>query len=182
MGGSTGGLPRLVPPPSRLQTAFEPLALGGAVACIAIAAWYWRQLPPTIATHFDLSGTPDGWGARAWFLSFALLGPIVYAALTLLARFPHRFNYPVPVTPANAEAQYRLARTFLSSIKATIVLTIAHLLWRTGEVGMGHATGIGWACGLLLVLVAGIAVGYVVAARRSGRNHAAPPGGSARRA
>jgi uncharacterized membrane protein len=70
-----------------------------AIGTIAVAGTL-DLLPPRVATHFDGSGTPNGWSSRAGYAVFlATIGvglPLaVVALLGLLARHaPHLMNLP----------------------------------------------------------------------------------------
>jgi uncharacterized membrane protein len=62
---------------------------------LIVSIWAYGQLPPTVATHWNLRGTPDGYSSR---LMAVLIMPIVTVVLTtlfnVLPRFdPRRENY-----------------------------------------------------------------------------------------
>ncbi len=66
-----------------------------AAIAIAISIWAYPQLPPTIATHWSLNGTPDGFSSR---LVAGLIVPAVILAMTgvfnvLPQLDPRRENY-----------------------------------------------------------------------------------------
>lgn len=88
--------------------AGEALAAAGAVAVIIWGMLAWIRLPGLGPTHFGLNGSPDSRGnARA---TVALLGGGAlgaYALFSVLARYPHVFNYPWPITAENAARQYQ---------------------------------------------------------------------------
>ena len=156
---------------TRLQTLFEMMSIVGVLGGLAVGLWYGPRLPPSIPIHFDLRGDPDGWGSRSFFAFFTLMVPVVYVVLTLLARHPRILNYPVAITPENAETQYRLMRTFLAGIKTVMVLGLAYLLWRTADVGRGGASGLGRMAVLaFLVSLATMIVVYVLAAISQNRH------------
>lgn len=52
-----------------------------AALAVAVSIWAYPSLPPRVATHWDLRGTPDGFSSR---LMAVLIGPLVIGALTLL--------------------------------------------------------------------------------------------------
>ena len=66
-----------------------------AVIAIALSVWAYPSLPPTVATHFDLRGTPNGFSSR---LLAVAIGPLVILGITLLFNVlpkfdPRRENY-----------------------------------------------------------------------------------------
>ena len=63
---------------------------------ILVGLFYWNQLPDKMATHFDMTGTPNGWSSK-WF---AVIGiPLVLAVVNVLCTIltetdPRRHKYP----------------------------------------------------------------------------------------
>lgn len=55
-------------------------------------------------------------------LTLTLIGSMIFLAISLLMRFPSKFNYPVKITSENAEEQYALASRLLSYYRAAILL------------------------------------------------------------
>jgi len=100
------------------------MAAADTVAVLAIAASVqlvvraWMDLPDRIPVHFGLNGQPDAWGGKGALA----IGPIVSLASVLLLaivnRSPHTFNYPVAVTPENAQRQYAIARELMAQMRA----------------------------------------------------------------
>ena len=70
---------------------------GLVVAALAagVSVWAYPRLPATVATHWSLQGTPDGYSSRFWAVAIM---PIVIAGLTGLFTIlpkvdPRRENY-----------------------------------------------------------------------------------------
>ena len=65
-----------------------PVALVAILAIYAIVrtALAWPDIPPTMASHFDLQGRPDGWMNRNGF--FLLYGAIAGVTVLLLVSAP----------------------------------------------------------------------------------------------
>ena len=66
-----------------------------AALAIALSIWAYPSLPPTVATHWNLRGEPDGFSSR---LMAVLIGPLVILFLALLFNVlpkfdPRRENY-----------------------------------------------------------------------------------------
>jgi uncharacterized membrane protein len=89
--------------------------------------WYliisqYGDLPAEIPAHFDAKGNIDGYSHKSMLFFLPSLVTLLLSGLTILNRFPHIFNFPVKITPENAERQYRLACRFLRFIQLLISL------------------------------------------------------------
>ena len=66
----------------------------------------YTSLPDEIPTHFNAQGEADAYGSKnsVWFI----LGAFVFMNLLLyiILQYPRYINYPVKVTPENAQKQY----------------------------------------------------------------------------
>jgi immunity protein, SdpI family len=72
-------------------------AISAVILVLAFSLWALPQLPDRMATHWGLSGQPDGWSSRA-FAAFLL--PAMMAAMTIIFAFlpridPLRRNYEI---------------------------------------------------------------------------------------
>ncbi|RCS65662.1 DUF1648 domain-containing protein [Brachybacterium sp. JB7] len=86
------------------------LRVTALLAALAITIWIliaYAGLPETIPTHFDLSGTADGWGPKWSILVLAAVMLLVSVGLAVLSAKPQILNYPVIITEHNAQAIYR---------------------------------------------------------------------------
>src|SRR5688572_18882254 len=70
------------PGPSSSRVGLMALAFL-MVAFLADAAWFSRQLPPRVATHFDFHGQADGWMTRADYRKFTIVVGIATPLLVL---------------------------------------------------------------------------------------------------
>ncbi|HEX9347555.1 MAG TPA: SdpI family protein, partial [Gemmatimonadales bacterium] len=66
-----------------------------AALAVALSIWAYPQLPPTVATHWGLNGTPNGYSSRA--MAVAII-PVVLLVMTGVFRVlprldPRRDNY-----------------------------------------------------------------------------------------
>ncbi len=66
-----------------------------AALAVAVSVWAYPRLPATVATHWSLRGTPDGFSSRGWAVA---IGPLIIVALTVLFNVlpkldPRRENY-----------------------------------------------------------------------------------------
>lgn len=102
----------------------------------------WSEIPDRVPTHFNFAGEPDGWGGKGSVLILPIIATFLFKTMFILGKFPHIHNYPVEVTPENAEGIYRISRkmlivmnflmTFFLSIGAFEMVNVAQ-----GKEGLG---------------------------------------------
>jgi hypothetical protein len=84
------------------------------------------------------------------------------AAFTILARYPHLFNYPVRVTPENAPRLYRSGRLLLRWLNVVLTWVFAFIEWQTLQVALGKATGLPeWFLPMTIALVVLVPISVV---------------------
>lgn len=104
------------------------------------ALWGPNHLPGRVPTHFDAAGTPNAWGPPNGMLLLPIVAVFVFVLITVVARFPHSFNYPVRATPQNIERLRSVTLDMLAWVKAEIAWLFAVLQWvfvRAAEAGDG---------------------------------------------
>ena len=108
------------------------VALTALVSTTALTALLFTRLPPVVATHFDLSGTPNGSMSR---LAFALFCPTLALGLWLFHRLvvarrsgKHRTSLPVTGGTAGAVGERMLL------LQLFVVLGVHVLLLRNSIV------------------------------------------------
>ncbi|GAG16617.1 unnamed protein product [marine sediment metagenome] len=131
--------PVLHVPPSSLDIAAEVVAALGVVFTILAVVYYWRVLPDRIPTHFDMTGSPDAWGPKSTLLILPAVTAFMYVLLAVACRFPHTFNYPVQITPENAQRQYRIALLVTRWFKVEMIGMFAYIEWGWIQVALGRA-------------------------------------------
>lgn len=124
---------------SPLDMGLEVVALLGVVVCCWIAFQSWDSLPETIPLHFGLSGEPNGWGSKATILILPAVAVLLEIVLTVVDRYPHTWNYPVPIKEENAKTQYQIGRSLLAWVKAELSWQLAILFWLQVQVALGKA-------------------------------------------
>jgi len=96
----------------------------------ALATLFWitydalygpNRLTGRIPTHFGIDGQPNAWGEPKMLLMLPAVAAFLYLAMTLAARFPGRFNYPVRVTPLNRPRLQRIALNMIAWLTAETV-------------------------------------------------------------
>jgi len=97
------------------------------VVALAISIWAYSSLPPTVATHWNLRGTPDGFSSR--FVAVAI-GPLVIVGIALL------FNVLPKVDPRRENYARFLSTYWLFANAVIVFMLIVH--------GIVIATGLGY--------------------------------------
>lgn len=162
------GLPRIKVPRTRIENLVEVIAAAGMLFWILTLIIYYPQLPDRIPTHFNFAGDPDAWGSKSTIWLLVGIMVLLYALLSWVATFPHRYNYPWSFPVEKAAEQYRIARTMITILKALIVWLFAWILYETIQIGLGKSKTLGpELMFVFLGLIAIVIVGYFVAARRA---------------
>jgi uncharacterized membrane protein len=109
---------------------------------ILIAFWvytlaYYSQLPDIIPTHFSTGGKVDGYGNKWMIITLPIIGTMLYLGLTFIARYPHKMNYMVTITEANAVKQYSIVAKMFRVMKIAILLVFFLIAFETVQVALG---------------------------------------------
>ena len=128
-----------------------------AVIAAAVLSVTYGSLPEVIPTHFNGAGEADAWGPRSSVWGVLAVWFVMQALLAVLSTQPRVFNFPVPVTDANAGYLFREGERLvvLMGVALAAVFTGILLLSVQSPVG-GPVLGLGLA-GLLATLAFGIA-------------------------
>ncbi len=130
-------------PYSSQDLALEVAAVGGILLNLGLFGLFWPRLPAVVPTHFGVSGRPDAWGDKSTILILPAASLILYFMLTIVSRYPHKFNYLWPITAQNAAVQYRLARSLLLWLKVEIIALFGFLEWTTIWTALKQGEGLG---------------------------------------
>jgi uncharacterized membrane protein len=98
-----------------------------AALAAAVSVWAYARLPETVATHWSLHGTPDGYSSRLWAVAVM---PFVTLCLTGL------FNVLPKVDPRGANYAKFLDSYWLIANAALAFSGLAHILILAN--GMGY--------------------------------------------
>lgn len=127
----------------------------------------YPDLPTIVPTHFNINGLPDDYGSKHSIIALPLVVTILVVAISVLSRFPHIFNYPVKITPENAERQYTIALQMLRILKLMLVVVFTFLTHHTIEVALAKRTHLSkWFLPLAVILVLFPIVFYIVKSLR----------------
>jgi uncharacterized membrane protein len=132
----------------------------GVLVALAITVWLlvaYPELPATVPTHFDATGTADGWGPRSSVLVLAGVMLVLSVGIALLSARPRILNYPVIVTDHNAQAVHREGERLM--VWTLLALQVLYLALAGAVILGGSATAL-FVIGLAALLGA-VAVGIV---------------------
>ena len=135
------------------------LTVGVVIALLVFSASVYGDLPARIPTHFNASGTPDGFGARSnwWLLPIVcVVSTILSTGVALLVpRRPDLLNLPskpeiLALPPAAQQAVVRQAQPGLLLLGLMVSGVMAFLQYGAWQVTQGHGSG---GIGSLLLVV-----------------------------
>jgi len=146
----------------------EGLSVISLAIFFGVMLYHYRLLPETIPTHFNSAGEPDDWGRRDTIWVLPAIGVITWLIMTLVSRIPNTFNFPIPITEANATRQYTMALRLVRILKLVVILIFFYIAYSTIHSALHPGTGIGlWFLPVILAVTL-LPVGiYVVLARRN---------------
>lgn len=88
-------------------------------ASLGVAIYGMKVLPSTIATHFGIDGTPNGYGSPAMLLLLPLIMIPCLGTISMIAHFmsPESYNMPFKVREENKVPVYRCILTMMYAME-----------------------------------------------------------------
>ncbi|MGE6204458.1 DUF1648 domain-containing protein [Guptibacillus hwajinpoensis] len=155
--------PRIKIEKSLVQKGFDVAAIIFLLLSIVYISLEWGSIPNRIPIHFNASGIPDNWGPKGTIILLPMIGAFLWGGLTILERFPHKYNYIVKITDGNAALQYRSAVVLMRFLKNTIALFFAYVTVESVQMAKGIEEGLsGWVMPLFLTMIFGAIILYIV--------------------
>jgi uncharacterized membrane protein len=145
-------------PRTPLETLLVALTVLGIIIDLAIALWGYFVLPAIIPTHYTVQGVPNAYGGKVGLFVLPILALCLAVLLTFVCRFPHRYNYPWPITTENAPRQYALARLLMRFLALELVWMFCVLQWSLIQAAQSHSAGLIWLVAPALVLVFAVTI------------------------
>lgn len=130
--------PRIAIPMSVLDIMVEAFAALGVLFNVVLVGYAWARLPAVIPSHFNTSGQIDGYGSKNSLVVLVALILVFYLLLSLLARFPHIYNYIIEITEQNAEVQYKLSVRLMRFLKLEFVLIFSYIQFAMVSTALNH--------------------------------------------
>lgn len=115
-----------------------------AALAVVMSIWAYPQLPPTVATHWSLNGTPDGFSSRWWAVAIV---PIVLVFMTVV------FNVLPKIDPRHENYAKFLSSYWLIANAVIVFLLVAH--------GLIIAAGLGFSIKIDRLMPLGIGLLFV---------------------
>ncbi len=125
---------------------------------ILFLAIMWRNIPDTVATHFNAAGVADDYGSKTFLLLEPVLMVVFCVLFAVIEHFPSLWNLPVKITPENRDRQLAIGTVLLSAMKLLILCMFAHAGFSSIFPGFPV-----WPMYTLLVLTAIVIIGSIVA-------------------
>lgn len=135
--------PEIKPKLSAFDKLIEALGYSAVVAIWALALVHYGKLPAMVPIHYNAAGQVDRLSDRSSVLVLPLLATVIFGALTMLSSAPNIFNYPVAITKENAARQYANASRLIRFLKLGIVVIFGLITFRTVQIALKQATGLG---------------------------------------
>ena len=135
--------PRLELERTGFTTAMDVLAWLGVATHLMVVFFYWPRLPDSVPQHYDARGQVDAWGPLWMLALLPLLSLVMVAGMTWLMRYPHRYNFPWPITAENARRQYRLANDLLGIVRTVIAWLFCLISWEVCRLAVGESPLLG---------------------------------------
>ena len=101
------------------------------VSTILLHIFQYPDLPDIIPTHFDGSGVPNSFDHKSELFPVLIINVIAFVVLSSLGFYPEIMNYPITITEANAESQYRLMTRFLRFFKLMVCVLFGAMQYLT---------------------------------------------------
>lgn len=132
----------------------EVLSLLGIVAGVILLWSAWPELPEKVPSHFNLSGQPDGWAGKSILYLFIAVPLFICGLMTAVNRGNIRPSNAKDLPPEAVAEATTIMRTFLNMLKAELIWFFVLIEWRTLDVALGKADGLGvWFVPSLISLI-----------------------------
>lgn len=162
--------PRLEIPFTTFEIVIEALGILSVAAMFIGLIVAFPDLPQVVPMHLSFDGRVDRMDEKIHLIWPPIISLALYILLTLLARFPERFNYAVNISPENAFYQYRNARLFVGVIKAFLSFWASAFFLYTLRITGGLGTRVPFVGPALFVFMASTLILTVFFMRRALRN------------
>jgi len=118
-------LPPEIHPLVKTQITKAGYILETTSALALIATWIisvvaYNLLPDNVPIHYGMNGKADNWGSKINIFVIPFISMVLIFGISILNKFPHKFNYPVKVTDENAQKLYFKGTQAMRIIKVSV--------------------------------------------------------------
>lgn len=146
--------PRIKLTLTTVDKVFEILSVFFLVCFWIFTFRNYAVLPEVIPIHFRANGTADGYGGKWTLFLSTIIATVSYIALTVLSRYPHKFNYTTPITPTNALQQYTIMTRMIRVLKLSVILIFFAIEYKTVQTSLEQGEGLGgWFMFMVMSLI-----------------------------
>ena len=121
--------PRIKVPYEAIDIIIEFISITLLVLMWSYCIVNYADLPDTIATHFDGSGNPDGFGSKQSIWLIPAIAIVLYIGMFIINKYPHIHNYMVNINEENALKNYRFSTRLLRVVNLLSMLLMAYITY-----------------------------------------------------
>jgi uncharacterized membrane protein len=137
-------------------------------AIIGYVIYIYQFLPQIIPSHYDSLGKVDNFSDKSYLFGILTTIIVLYIGLTILNKFPQKFNYPVQITDENRVDQYEKAQMFIRVLKLVIILVFGFILIHSTQNVLNKSINLsGFVLPIILVFIFLPIVMYLIFARKN---------------
>ncbi len=112
----------------RFNILIEILAIVCLLGIFGYVIYIYQFLPQIIPSHYDSNGIANSYSDKSYLFGILTTVTLLYAGLTIVNRYPHKFNYLEQITDENRADQYAKAQLFIRVLKLIIILVFGFIL------------------------------------------------------
>ncbi|MBN2412085.1 DUF1648 domain-containing protein [candidate division KSB1 bacterium] len=128
--------------PDSVDRLIELIGFIGVIVLLGLPILYYGNLPDIIPGHFNIHGEPDAYSGKGIIWILPVAGLVMFIGMSVLVKFPHIFNYPVTITPENAERQYILATKVIRILSASLIWLFCYIIYVVIRISLGDPVGL----------------------------------------
>lgn len=156
--------PVLQIPKTPVEIMLDVIAIILVIIGWAMTYLAYSNLPESIPAHYSIDGAVDRYGSKNSIVWLSVINTVIVAGLSIIALYPHKFNFPVKISPENAQTEYSKARMLIISVKFLIAAMFVYMINTMIEGARNHGTGLGW--GFAVIIAALVIAPFYVMFRR----------------
>lgn len=121
--------PRIKVPYEAIDIIIEFMSITLLILMWSYCIMNYTDLPDTIATHFDGSGNPDGFGSKQTVWMIPSIAIVLYIGMFIVNKYPHIHKYMVNINEDNALKNYRFSTRLLRVVNFLSMLLMGYITY-----------------------------------------------------